>query len=115
MRYIVRHNDLYATMVAYTTIPSVAGSYELVQSITYKGNVWLRNNWAVVYVNLLNDNTVQATALVNDIELTSVTATLEEQTNDKHAVLRKLSDALIPYAFSGGIHALQLIGDIIYS
>lgn len=113
MRYNVKHNDLYATMVAYTTIPSVAGSYELIQSITYAGSVWLRNDRAVVFVNLIDEDTVQATALVDNYILATATATIEEQTNDKHAVLRKLSSALIPYAFSHGLDALQLVSDII--
>jgi len=90
MEYIIVNSMSYDMLVANKHVNGMT----LVDSIAYVGRCGY-NNITVFVESMLNDNFVMGTVLVNDIAVARETATLQEQTNNKNALMGMLCDKMI--------------------
>jgi hypothetical protein len=113
MEYIIVNSMNYDMLVANKHVENMT----LVDSIAYVGRCGY-SNITVFVESMLDDNFVMGSILINDKVVARETATLQEQTNDKNALMRMLCDKMIHEFKCSRLHninylnAVYLLNDI---
>ena len=113
MEYIIVNSFTYDMLVANKQINGMT----VVDSIAYVG-YGEYHNITVFIESMLDINFVMGTVFIDDIAVARDIASLQEQTNDKHALEKMLCDKMInEFKYSGGrnmnyFNAIRLLNDI---